>query len=146
MIGNNFNRKTTSNNQINNMKAELRVGNYVSLHGVPYKVDEIFDSGARLINGDNNYVPEYWYMKPITLTPEILEKEKWKIDKHNYWYNPNDPNTLIAVNFIQKAFFLRMEALDGKIELYHRLPIPFYIHAFQNLNYSLFGEELNITL
>lgn len=120
------------------MKTELRVGNYVSLHGIPYKVDEIFDNGVRLINGDNNYVPEYQYIKPVPLTPEILVEKAgfvMKVSKDGLSYELG----------IFKLFTFNDKWYVSVIEGYSFETCQ-YLHQLQNLYYCLTQNELQITL
>lgn len=84
-------------------------------------------------------------VKPIPLTPEILEKNGWKLHKHHErnsyddvsWSSYHKPaETNISLRFYQeeKAFFLFLYAQEIS-----ETPIR-YVHQLQNL---LFGLRLN---
>jgi len=129
---------------------ELRIGNLVQDElGIEkmlrvYRIDE-----AAITCGDKEfshpYLPET--LKPIPLTPEVLEKcgfgARKFIEIGKYSYLEID---MTVVNTIGYRAIIQLEENDeGVIERYF-MPHIKHLHQLQNLYYALTGTELTITL
>lgn len=108
---------------------ELRIGNWVYQN---QRNDFVRIDGGDIWNIQSNIITEK-DIKPIPLTPEILEKAGFK-------------ESLISKDYIYKGFMML-----HKTEGYMCSPFDFmkkvtYVHELQNLYFALTGEELNIEL
>lgn len=150
---------------------ELRIGNWVSGQNDPeMKVVEISEGSVQLrfFGADEDY-GDWSYddedLKPIPLTPDILEKcgfDKNKIkkvtrfvdsiddidpsdkNKYTYWWDipiPKNDHVEDLPRFTLVQFgkgtdiFWKYQMLSVKVK---------YLHQIQNLYYALTGEELEI--
>lgn len=132
---------------------ELRIGNWViGEYGKPEKIISMYPSYAEYIfniesqtEGMHEYESSVIYgtelskIKPIPLTPEILEKAGFK-KKDVDWH--------IGQNPITHDWLFWVTWLDGYDHPfyrngYHKIK---YVHQLQNLYYCLTGGELNIEL
>ena len=115
---------------------ELRIGNWYEHDGKYYQVKSI-------MNGES-----YPYVKPIPLTPEILEKAGFTKGK--------SIGLTLDIRFDETPFYsayLWFEFLAGSVYLYtlddgHNIELAnfIYLHQLQNLYFALTGEELEINL
>jgi len=109
------------------MKAnELRIGNWVK------------ESDGRFIHiHDGLGIDHHKQFSPIEITPEILEKAGFKVERHTYdeywscgWFN---------IRKMGNGFeFLGSEWTHGETF--------YFLHQLQNLYFALTGEELKIEL
>ena len=105
---------------------ELRVGNWVSVYGSYYRLNE---DGMEILFGARNYED---YTR-VPLTPDILEKamgieiyiKSGQIIKRDDHY---------AFGFVDNEFGMEEET-----------PI-YYLHQLQNLYCALTGEDLDVNL
>ena len=131
------------------MKAnELRSGSVISINGENVIVDHIkchedsvtikngfaivFNDGDLETDGNDN-------IKPIVLTPEILEKCGFDYDAS------------YEVPKVQKGNFILWDGFDGSFGANFggltRLDVSVqYLHQLQNLYFALTGEELEVKL
>lgn len=110
---------------------ELRIGNYV-------KTDT--DTIVPIRGGGINAIEtNQLSVKPIPLTPEILEKCGFV--KHGHAWNNGQGNSL---HYCAEDHCLQIAVFGPTF-----VPIAFdvyYLHQLQNLYYALTGEELNVQL
>ena len=78
-------------------------------------------------------IPELWQIKPIPLTPEILEKCGFKFNHYAYTYD------LAEVSLSQNEFEPVVWVEGRRLEIGR--PIK-SVHQLQNLYFALTGEEL----
>lgn len=128
---------------------ELRIGNWVlinnpeyhpQLMGNPVIVKGIYDRGGYIINvdhGEDQYSQYLSFVRPIPLDPEILEKCGFKISNGNIgeFYSNRYP--------IGKSLGLKA-LVEGEFLLINFHTRFKYLHEFQNLYFSLVGEELDV--
>ena len=128
------------------MEQKYIVGDWVKFLFEESKVIEVYEDGSYYMDSPNiTGCPKEEELSPIPLTPEILEKNGWKIHKHHKrdsyddvsWSSYHKPaETNISLRFYpeEKAFFLFLYAQEISEK-----PIR-YIHQLQHL---LFGLGLN---
>lgn len=117
---------------------ELRIGNWVIIDdGFPERVTTVT---FNIIH----YFPERESMlKPIPLTPEILEKAGFEESQDGFFYNEeatfriHNNRMLIDMSFINpendETYFVNIGVVDS-------------LHQLQNLYHALTSEELTISL
>lgn len=128
---------------------EVRIGNYVYIHNWHSIVNGIFhqsDNGVNkiIIQGDDFLDYDIKFIKPIPISPEILEKcgfEKRGEEENDVWY------ILPLGYFFGHRVAITGNFLNGKwIPHGDNKPPLEYLHQLQNLYYCLTGTELTITL
>lgn len=120
---------------------ELRIGNLVlTPHGI-LPVRKILENFMTYL--DRTGYPQecsYSHIKPVPLTPELLEKclgnKNWVEVKRNVF---------VGFNKLTDDIYLQMEA-KGVQPLYCPLPHIKHLHQLQNLIYILSGNELNVEI
>lgn len=128
--------------------SELRLGNWLLL---PNGITQVESISAKWADFTNGYRSDYGAIKPVGLSPELLEKagfvlwkrtedgDLWRNGKftliHTYTVDVGNANTIEITN--QRAFFLHGYHNDCQIQ---------YLHQLMNLYHSLTGEELSINL
>lgn len=139
-------------------KEELRIGNYISIHNVWYKIVGI-EKERVLIEYHNGEADYYWidYIEPIKLTEEVLLKigfrKEERISSILYYLDYEiDLDECIHVKYLiydSKALpLLRITSPSAIIfESYKFTKRGIkYLHELQNAYYCLTGEELEIEL
>ncbi|MFI5157693.1 MAG: hypothetical protein ACHQF4_02445 [Sphingobacteriales bacterium] len=127
---------------------ELRIGNYVTSKAWNgcHRIDGIqaTDDGFELTIGD--YIHKfqdgmYVDIKPIPLTPELLEKCGFEERNHceDWFIKLPDTDTIISYRRNQ----LRICPVNSMACLYTDC---LYLHTLQNYYHAISGEELQITL
>lgn len=118
---------------------ELRIGNWVSdIHASPSGMWPVRKLNSRgCVYGDKLY-SKYENLKPIVLSPELLEKcgfNRLPLSSVNRWYK------------YHPIFGLQLSKGEWYLHGYKHYPQGVkYLHQLQNLHYFLAGEELNINL
>lgn len=137
---------------------ELRIGNIVGVKDnrndyfrEKYEVIDIFGTSGlfTLKELGSEYVKHRYpgvYLRPISLSPEILEKvgftksedvcERFTAPYYKSWKN------YIHIALVNDKFRLWIECEDEYYNWYWT-EIP-YIHTLQNLVFALRGEDLNV--
>ena len=111
------------------MKNELRIGNYVSLHGI------------LITMRDSDFNFDESYFKPITLTEEWLLK--FGFVRHHADY-AND--VIYIKNILDNTEFewgVYPNTLGSGIQIQNRNLLK-YVHQLQNLYFALTNKELTI--
>ena len=128
------------------MAKKYIVGDWVKFLFEESKVIEVYEDGSYYMDSPNiTGCPKEEELSPIPLTPEILEKNGWKLHKHHKrdsyddvswssYHKPAETNISLRLYPEEKAFFpfLYTQEISEK-------PIR-YIHQLQHL---LFGLGLN---
>ena len=128
------------------MAKKYIVGDWVKFLFEESKVIEVYEDGSYYMDSPNiTGCPKEEELSPIPLTPEILEKNGWKLHKHHkrdsyddvswsIYHKPAETNISLRLYPEEKAFFpfLYTQEISEK-------PIR-YIHQLQHL---LFGLGLN---
>jgi hypothetical protein len=115
---------------------ELRIGNWVLMQNQledywPMPIED----GCE-ISGAEKY-------KPIPLTPEILEKCGFELNKYNSTYGHSGIGYLCLEPLNQGQYDVIPICDNGKA--INKKPLQ-HLHQLQNLYYTLTGEELNLNL
>lgn len=128
---------------------ELRIGNWVSVHGNTQKITLISAGEIRTDWGYPENIFEETYIDPIPLTTEILEKAGFESGGHynQLWlYLPDRTISLVYRRDNKSISFVNDDSDNfpyvSRVELNH---IQF-LHQVQNLYFALTGEELPINL
>lgn len=131
--------------------SELRLGNWVFGHNPAtmaykqvgyFKVDDINEEGVNTYRVDG-FDTESAYYEPIPLTPELLEKCGFELNKKVYRWHKN--TITICNNEDNTGFYWDLSA-DGGLRLATEWKDVNYLHQLQNLFFALTGEELQIEL
>lgn len=126
---------------------ELMIGNWVWRIFAPYGVekDRWYQQIKTGIEIDNQTLPSS-YLKPIILTPDIIEKSGFTLhSKHSFWNYTTKNGFHISMwakdkpcaGFEEEGVFYWGETPDVTLR---------YLHQLQNLYYFLTNKELQITL
>lgn len=110
---------------------ELRIGNLVIAKDTP--LESIVKVRAQHIAEAEEHNPS-WFLHPIPLTPEILEKAGFKYDTVCYYRNG-----VHIGSFKDGLYFTCSPISKDSVEIK-------YLHQLQNLYFALAGEELEINL
>ena len=125
---------------------ELRIGNWlISARGIPQKVAYLGDTIGFWNNcggtdkHQKNPIISYDIdkIRPIPLTPEILEKCGFEHTVERFWRNDPFEIKMLTMNAV---VYYRPKGYDVLISWCKSL------HQLQNLYYSLTGDELKIEL
>lgn len=113
---------------------ELRIGNWVNIEGLNVRVVDILcDSVNTMVH--EGATPDY--IKPIELTPEILDKCGFVGHGEMTLYLKNDSFTI--ENFSDGYCYTGGEGCS--------LSVPIlYLHQLQNMVFAICGQELNVEL
>ena len=128
------------------MAKKYIVGDWVKFLFEESKVIEVYEDGSYSMDSPNiTGCPKEEELSPIPLTPEILEKNGWKLHKHHKrdsyddvswssYHKPAETNISLILYIEEEAFFPFLYAQEISEK-----PIR-YIHQLQHL---LFGLGLN---
>jgi hypothetical protein len=115
---------------------ELRIGNYYLIGDTAIRLGQkafelliVFNTVDRLT--------------PIPLTPEILEKCGFELNKYNSTYGHSGIGYLCLEPLNQGQYDVIPICDNGKA--INKKPLQ-HLHQLQNLYYTLTGEELNLNL
>jgi hypothetical protein len=120
---------------------ELRIGNYAIVKDAP--IEAIIRVRAQHIAEAEEHNPS-WFLYPINLTPEILEKCGFKclIGMH-YELKIGGDSDMHLTYWAKDDFYFNIYTQDGE----GKLPIKTqYLHQLQNLYFALTGTELTVNL
>lgn len=127
---------------------ELRIGNWVNVEVrgkglMPIPITDILSKPEEAVNmiGDRYDYPIYYTseLRPIELTPEILEAAGWEAAK----YYSDSTSFKYGAFFWNENGWFEIELSEGHKILSMDIK---YLHQLQNLFYSLTGTELEINL
>lgn len=113
---------------------ELSIGNWVeNTNGNIGKVIGITEQGEVIVSYSENSTcySEPRVLEPIEITPEILEKSGWKVNRStNIWFAILGENVVIthSSNMKEDETFITIIADGGEIRFAFR-----YIHQLQNI-------------
>lgn len=119
-------------------RAELKIGDWVSYEGKPFQIYDMtrqgdvvwYDEGASSVLMEE--------IEPIPLTEEILEKNGWKEEAANDWWNKEIP--ILNMYYSNSSdmyvvyFALHYQADKDKIAEIHTIR---YVHQLQHLLWAL---------
>lgn len=117
-------------------KNELRIGNIIR----DKPASDKFFAAVKRLNTSRCYYGifscEYKDLKPILITPEILEKCGFKIDEPFEDSRPIYSNGTMTIDFdTMQPTIAGFGIADVKIE---------FLHQLQNLYFALYGKELEV--
>ncbi len=121
-------------------KQDLRIGNWISdVHASDTGMWQVTELKRHQCAYGKSLMSKYENLKPIPLTPEILEK-------YGFSCNIND-NEFIYNNHCE----ITLKVTDGKYWSCYEIKMDGfkyieYLHQLQNLIFALTGEELTTTL
>ncbi len=129
---------------------ELRIGNWVfDKEAKKYTtITCIEESRVSTKDGVLPYTP-YEEIQPIPLTPEILEKAGFVLDKTNgtYWLNlAHNYLELLPASGHWYPTYAECPEFSHLTEQRVSLNLIDYLHQLQNLYFAITGEELTINL
>jgi hypothetical protein len=135
---------------------DLRLGNWLIIHGRPEKVESISYDELLKSNGiDEHYInrSNLKDIRPIPLTAELLEKSGFEINGFKQFDFPIHKYSKLVLDLNGGYIWLRESDIKGEsfkddiVCLWNRdYKKDFYLHQLQNLFYSLSGEELEVKL
>lgn len=130
---------------------ELRLGNYVYYGESIRMITAIVETAQQCKIGVDNIITMIDVVKPIPLTPEILEKCGFENNEGQFSHPDNNDfdlfffqsgNLWCAYNF-GKEGESPLPSNYPNAPVYNPICNPFkYLHQLQNLYYSLTGQEL----
>lgn len=139
---------------------ELRIGNWVSgRNDPPMKVVSLSHADVELrFDGVDEDYGDWYYtvdeLKPIPLTPEILESCGFELDETGIHYTlpferaPGTGNqTFCCLKDVTLGYIAAMGIITYSVPTkYQVFPNINQLHKLQNLYFILIGEELQINL
>lgn len=134
--------------------SELRIGNVVLYSSNANHIVRITTIGGKtalnqffvnLDKGGNHHIPDE-HLRPIPLTPEIIEKCGFERDDEEdcngyFAYRPDTAHYAMRL-FINDKGHVCAHYLRAAISTNH----PQYLHQLQNLYFALTNEELEVKL
>ena len=122
---------------------EIRVGNWIkSIHTGATQVS-LFMLGE--IADDETYLD---HLMPIPLTPELLVKAgfTWETDQKRHLQLEISHGKRLTFYYNGDAAEMLQFYQDDYLEGFFSIESPKYVHQFQNLYFSITGQELEINL
>ncbi len=127
-------------------KNELRIGNWISdIHASEkgmWQVTALLKTKCHY--GSVNYISPYENLKPIPLSPSILEGCGSKHLIQGIYKISLTDTLFIQIEFTGECVVVGIKNTAGYITI--KIFNNFYVHQFQNLYYSLTQTELKIQL
>ena len=116
------------------MAKKYIVGDWVKFLFEESKVIEVYEDGSYYMDSPNIIgCPKEEELSPIPLTPEILEKNGWKLS-HGFYWSPNEEGA--GVGLLSQTGYV-WDAYIG------RQPLRSNINSVSDLQHLLFGIGLN---
>ncbi len=116
---------------------ELRIGNCVFALFNSCTIKEVFENGISIeFKSGKRDIEVFDHIKPIPLTPEILESCGFKCNKDFGIYSI--PNLSLDTDF----YYVHIDYEGTHDRIIHIT----YLHQLQNLYFALIGKELEVNL
>ena len=126
---------------------DLRIGNLVEWEGDSYPISLICDTLIKIDIGDDAsqrieknpiWSPALDELKPIPITPELLERAGFDNRGGVWWIQYHLENWGIQLIYFNNEYIVRQGFMGGFKEIAHVK----YWHELQNLYFALTGNEL----